>query len=257
MLRVSAPADTSGMSVGRTGAGVARIQGSTLDLGGGALYVGRFSGADGTMIATAGSVVTAGYVGVGRNKTGDGGTGTFIVNGSTLTASTIEIGPNGYLGGNGTIVGNIVNYGIVSPGNSPGTLTVDGSFVSGLGGRLLMEAEADGNGGFNTDHLIFTSGSNVDMAGLEVRFRFSSAQPIPTPSRPAAPLTSTISSRARTAAETSSISRPPRSAAPPSAPNPTPTHSTASRSASPRAPPSPPRPCRNRKPTRCFWRASD
>lgn len=173
VLQVAAGADTSGMSVGRSGTGLARVRGaSTIDLGGGALYVGRFSGSDGTMIVSENSTVTAGYVGVGRNKTGDGGTGTLIVNGSTLTASTIEIGPNGYLGGNGTISGRIVNYGIVNPGNSPGTLTIDGSFINGLGGRLMLEVEKDGQGGFNTDHLIFKNGSTINLAGLEVRFRF-------------------------------------------------------------------------------------
>ena len=172
VLQVIVPADTSSMTVGRTGTGLARVKGSSVDLGGSALYVGRFSGADGTMIVSENSTVSAGYVGSGRNKTGDGGTGTLIVNASTLTAPTIEIGPNGYLGGSGTIIGSIVNYGLVNPGNSPGTLTVDGSFVNGLGGRLMLEIENDGNGGFNTDHLIFTNGSSVNLTGLDVRFRF-------------------------------------------------------------------------------------
>ena len=121
------------------------------------------------------STIAAGYVGIGRNKTGNGGTGTLIVNGSTLTAPTIEIGTSGFLGGNGTIIGNIVNYGIVSPGNSPGTLTIDGSFINALGGRLLLEVETDGQGGFNTDHLIFGNGSTIDMTGLDIRFHFLGA----------------------------------------------------------------------------------
>lgn len=174
-IQVIAPAATSGMSVGRTGTGLVRMNASTIDLGSGSLFVGRTAGSDGTMIVSGGSSVTAGWVGIGRDRTGDGGTGTVIVNGSTLTASTIEIGPNGYLGGNGTIVGNIVNYGIVSPGNSPGTITVDGSFVNGLGGRLLLEVESDGHGGFNTDHLIFNQGTTVSLTGLDVRFRFLGA----------------------------------------------------------------------------------
>jgi hypothetical protein len=89
-----------------------------------------------------------------------------------LTATNIEIGSSGYLGGNGTIVGNIVNYGTVNPGNSPGTLIIDGSFINGLGGKLVMEVESNGSGGFNTDHLIFKNGSTVNLNGLEVNFHF-------------------------------------------------------------------------------------
>ena len=171
-LQVLAGANQATFSVGRTGTGIATIKGSSVDLGAGSIYIGRASGASGTMTIAENSTVNAGYVGVGRTQTGDGGTGTLVVNGSTLTATTIEIGANGYLGGNGTIVGNIVNYGIVNPGNSPGTLTIDGSFINGLGGRLNLEIESDGHGGFNTDHLIFKNGSTVNMAGLGVRFRF-------------------------------------------------------------------------------------
>ncbi len=174
-LTVNGPAGVSGMTVGRTGTGLARVTGSTIDLGQGSLYVGRSAGANGVMIVTGGSSVSAGYVGIGRTQTGDGGTGTVVVNGSTLTANTIEIGANGYLGGNGTITGNIINYGIVNPGNSPGTLVVDGSFVNGLGGRLVMEIESNGQGGYNTDHLIFKNGTTVSLTGLDVQFRFLGA----------------------------------------------------------------------------------
>jgi T5SS/PEP-CTERM-associated repeat protein len=162
------------MNVGRDGSGLVRVrEASSIDLGDGNLYVGRLPGSDGTMILTDNSTVTAGYVGVGRNKTGNGGTGTFVVaSGSTLTANTIEIGPNGFLGGNGTIVGDITNYGIVSPGNSPGTMTIDGSFINAAGGRIFLEIESDGAGGFNTDQLIFAQGSNVDLAGVDIRFYF-------------------------------------------------------------------------------------
>jgi hypothetical protein len=121
---------------------------------------------------TGGSSITAGFVGVGRNKTGDGGTGTMVVNNSTLTAQTIEIGANGYLGGNGTIIGNVTNYGIFNPGNSPGTFVIDGSFTNGAGGRLFVEVESDGHGGFNTDKFVFKNGSNIDLSGAQVVFRF-------------------------------------------------------------------------------------
>ena len=173
-IEVAAAPGRATMNVGRDGSGLVRVRGeSSIDLGDGNLYVGRFAGSDGTMIVTDTSSVTASYVGVGRNKTGNGGTGTFVVtSGSTLDADTIEIGPNGFLGGNGTIVGNITNYGIVAPGTSPGTMTIDGSFINAAGGRIFLEIESDGAGGFNTDQLIFAQGSTVDLAGLEIQFQF-------------------------------------------------------------------------------------
>jgi hypothetical protein len=165
------------MTVGRDGSGLARLrEGSAIDLGDGSLYVGRFAGADGTMVLTDSSAVTASYVGIGRNKIGNGGTGTLVVlSGSTLDAEIIEIGQNGFLGGTGTIIGAVTNYGIVAPGNSPGTLIIDGSFVNGAGGRIFLEVEANGSGGFNTDQLIFSQGSTIDLTGVEIRFQFLGA----------------------------------------------------------------------------------
>jgi T5SS/PEP-CTERM-associated repeat protein len=173
-IQVIAGQGTATMNVGRDGSGLARIrEGSSIDLGDGNLYVGRLPGSDGTMVVTDSSTINASWVGVGRNKNGNGGTGTLVVtSGSTLEADTIEIGPNGFLGGNGTIVGNITNFGIVAPGTSPGTMTIDGSFVNAAGGRIFLEIESNGAGGFNTDQLIFAEGSTIDLAGVEIQFQF-------------------------------------------------------------------------------------
>ena len=164
-------------SVGRDGSGLLRIKGgSTLNLGDGSLYVGRLSGSDGTVIASEGSSITAGWVGVGRNKTAtgdaDGGTGTFVLLDSILNATNIVIGTNGFLGGRGIINGNVTNYGIFSPGNSPGTMEIAGSFVAESGSRMILEVESDGQGGFNTDHVIFGAGQTLDLTQLKVEFRF-------------------------------------------------------------------------------------
>lgn len=176
-IEVVAGAGQANVTIGRDGSGLARLrEGSSIDAGSGNLYVGRFPGSDGTLILTDSSAVTASYVGIGRNKTGNGGTGTVVVSsGSTLDADTIEIGPNGFLGGNGTIVGAVTNYGIVAPGSSPGTLVIDGSFINAAGGRIFLEVESNGAGGFNTDQLIFTQGSNIDLTGVEFRFQFLGA----------------------------------------------------------------------------------
>lgn len=166
------------VSVGRDGSGLLRMKGgSSLDLGDGSLYVGRLAGGDGTVVATEGSTIRAGWVGVGRDKTDtgsvDGGTGTMVLNGATLVADQIVIGTNGYLGGSaGSIVANqVTNYGIFSPGSSPGTFTVDASFSAALGSRLILEVAFE-NGQFVTDRVNFMQGRALDLGALNVEFRF-------------------------------------------------------------------------------------
>lgn len=56
----------------------------------------------------------------------------------------------GTLRGGGTIVGSVENSGgVVKPGSSPGTLTLNGSYVQGAGGRLEIEIEGTGSGQFD------------------------------------------------------------------------------------------------------------
>ena len=176
-IRLQAAPGLATVTVARDGSALMRIKGaSTLDVGDGQLVVGRLKGSDGTLIVSEGSTITAGWVGVGRNKTTtgdeDGGTGTFVLTNSVLTAQNIVIGTNGFLGGSGTIIGNVVNHGIFSPGNSPGTMVIDGSFTAAAGSRLIMEVEADGHGGFKTDQVVFGASQAADLSHLAVEFRF-------------------------------------------------------------------------------------
>jgi hypothetical protein len=165
------------LSVARDGSALMRVKGaSTVDLGDGSAYIGRLKGSDGTLIISEASSLTAGWVGVGRNKTStgdeDGGTGTLVLINSTLTATNIVIGSNGFLGGTGTITGNVVNHGIFAPGNSPGTVEIAGSFMAAAGSRMILEVQGDGHGGFATDHVIFGAGQALDLAHLSVEYRF-------------------------------------------------------------------------------------
>lgn len=178
-IDIVAPAGLGGLSVGRSGIGTLRMSGSHIDThNNGGIVIGNNAGAVGTLVMSDGSTLGTDFVGVGRNRdaagvTGNGGIATLVVNsGSTVTANTIEIGAQGYLGGNGTLVGNITNYGVINPGNSPGTLVIDGSFVNAAGGRIVLEVESDGAGGFVTDHLIFSEASSVNLSGTQLVFSF-------------------------------------------------------------------------------------
>lgn len=176
-LVVTAAPGLAYTNVGREGSGLLRLRGgSSLALGDGVMQVARNSGSDGTVIAAENSTITAGWVGVGARKadTGnvDGGTGTFVLINSTLTAAEIVIGTNGFLGGTGTITGKVTLRGIFAPGNSPGTLHIGGDFSAAAGSRMILEVQSDGSGGFNTDTVVFSNGHALDLSALKVEFRF-------------------------------------------------------------------------------------
>ena len=70
--------------------------------------------------------------------------GTLAVNGS-LT-SNVTVGAAGTLGGNGTITGLVTNNGIIAPGNSIGTLTINGNFVQSAGSIYQVQVNPAGQG---------------------------------------------------------------------------------------------------------------
>lgn len=179
-INIQAAPGLGRLVVGRDGSALVRVKGgSSINVGDGNTFVAQLKGSDGTMILSEGSTLSTGFLGVGRNKTAtgteDGGTGTVVLVHSTLNAQEIVIGTNGFLGGSGTITGNITNYGTFAPGNSPGTLEIDGAYVAAAGSRIILEVESDGHGGFNTDHIIFKNGETLDLTHLNAEFRFLGA----------------------------------------------------------------------------------
>ena len=179
-IHIQAAPGLATLSVARDGSGLMRVKGgSSVDVGDGNTYVGRLKGSDGTLILSEASSLSTGWLGVGRNKTAsgseDGGTGTLLLINSSLTAHDILIGSNGFLGGTGTITGKVTNFGIFAPGNSPGTMEITGAFTAEAGSRLILEVQADGQGGFATDRVVFGAGQALDLAALNVEFRFLGA----------------------------------------------------------------------------------
>jgi autotransporter-associated beta strand protein len=74
--------------------------------------------------------------------------GSLIVDGSIASAQTL-VNPGGLLGGHGVIGGNLVNSGVVSPGSSPGTLTVNGNYTQNPSGTLRIEVAGGSPGQFD------------------------------------------------------------------------------------------------------------
>ena len=74
--------------------------------------------------------------------------GSLIVDGSIASANTL-VNLGGLLGGSGVIGGNLVNSGVVSPGSSPGTLTVNGNYTQNPSGTLRIEVAGASPGQFD------------------------------------------------------------------------------------------------------------
>ncbi len=119
------------------------------------------------LLANGSSIQAGSFLGIAAG----GGTGSLLINNSAVQATDIVIGAGGFLGGSGaTVTGNVTNFGVFSPGASPGTFTILGNYKAEAGSRLILEIESDGAGGFKTDEVIF--GGTVDLAGLGIEFRF-------------------------------------------------------------------------------------
>lgn len=63
----------------------------------------------------------------------------------TITAANVNVANGASLDGTGRIIGTLTNNGTVAPGNSIGTLTVQGNYVHNSGSVLEIEFDANGN----------------------------------------------------------------------------------------------------------------
>ncbi|HEY4265003.1 MAG TPA: VPLPA-CTERM sorting domain-containing protein [Micropepsaceae bacterium] len=115
-------------------------------LTGNEVIIGGF--AAGTLLVDQSASVNAAganvHVSGGFNGTQTTAPGTLTVkNGATLTADTVTIYQNGTLNGNGTVDANVVlSGGAISPGNSPGTETINGN-LDLASGTLNLEIGSD------------------------------------------------------------------------------------------------------------------
>ena len=101
---------------------------------------------------------------VGGSEIDPGGTGLLnITNGGIVEAGAVLIWPSGTLTGDGTVVASVINTGAIKPGNSIGTLTIDGDLTMESGS--IYEVEVDNSG--NSDLLSVTD--DVDIVGGTVQ----------------------------------------------------------------------------------------
>ena len=85
--------------------------------------------------------------------------GTLILDGGTVAAAG-GFDHFGFLEGDGVIDGEVVSGGKISPGSSPGSITVNGSFTQKAGGVLELELGGSAPGG-DYDQLVINGTANL------------------------------------------------------------------------------------------------
>jgi T5SS/PEP-CTERM-associated repeat protein len=167
--------------IGYDGNGIATLTSSTMNVGNptasgadGSLLIAAQPTATGVLSLNAGSVINAGYVGVGATTAGPGGAGTLILNNSTVRTTTFELGAGGLLSGDGGVIeasGDVIIAGTISPGNSPGRVTIQCNLVTLPGSMLVLDILGDA-AGFDVDHLRIGNTSTFDLTALHIVFNF-------------------------------------------------------------------------------------
>lgn len=113
--------------------------------------------------------------------------GTLLVNnpfGSGTGSGFVAVSNNGTLGGSGTIAGPVTCAGLISAGQSAGTLTFDGGLDLSAGGTNVWELAAlsEAGEGANFDQLVLTAG-NLTLGGsakLQLSFIGAATPPVTT-----------------------------------------------------------------------------
>ena len=132
---------------------------TTLIVGGFDLGDGASAGGVAPLEISHGAIVTSGNTTVfGRGS---------IIDDSILTNNELTIDVGGSLSGNGTVTGDVTTGGTVQPGDSVGTLALQGDFTQSSTGTLV--AEISGPGPTDHDFLSITGDATIDGT-LEVRF---------------------------------------------------------------------------------------
>lgn len=165
---------TPGMSVGQaggTGTLVMTGTGTAITMNGGNLTIGSSTGSNGSIQVGAGASITGvNNLRIAHDGTNSVGAGSLKVNG-LVSATQIINGANGLITGSGTLQGNLTNFGTINPGNSPGTLRIEG-ILDNQGGKIILEVQETAPGVFVTDKIVLAAGSVLDLMNTQIEFQF-------------------------------------------------------------------------------------
>jgi len=94
--------------------------------------------------------------------------GALLVDGS-ISGSMLTVGPNGLLGGSGTISSSVAEiFGNVDPGAGIGRLTIDSPTTFAAGSKLSITAAGAFSAGFDYDQLTIGNLGSLTIAGGEI-----------------------------------------------------------------------------------------
>lgn len=123
-------------------------------------YAGEISGSGSMQINGGGTLTMTGTSGL-TGATSVTGSSTLVMNGS-LASSALTVASGSTLRGSGT-VGSTTMNGQMYPGNSVGTLTVNGNLTFGAGSSLVLEIEPT-----QPSKVVVTGNADVTQAALSV-----------------------------------------------------------------------------------------
>jgi uncharacterized protein with beta-barrel porin domain len=108
------------------------------------------------------NITSSGNLTINTNVVVDN-SGTVKLNGVLTVSNSMTITQGGTLTGAGTLNGNLINNGILSPGNPTGTLTVNGSFTQTGSGKFILTPN-----GSTTSNQLNATGSMTLAGTLQV-----------------------------------------------------------------------------------------
>jgi hypothetical protein len=123
----------------------------------GLLLLGATAASNGKLQVNSGWLEVDSSIVVGAHATGQG---TLTLGGGTVKADQVLVGFYGQVEGGGTLTANVLNGGLVSPGTSPGTLTIVGAYDQTETGILAIDLASAGS----YDKLIVNG--DVQLGGL-------------------------------------------------------------------------------------------
>jgi hypothetical protein len=185
-LNISAPNGLADINIGHSGTGTATLNASAVNAAGGNIYVAREVGSVGTLTMVNGSTIDAGFVGIGVSAKYDGvaqangGTGTLVLNNSTIRTAGFELGAGSVLTGDGGTIeiipssGDVVIGGTIAPGNSPGRLRIRCNVIMLPGSKVILEVSGNGNSldEYGIDELIIDGNATFNLASAQIEFSF-------------------------------------------------------------------------------------
>ena len=136
---------------------------------------GTLTVSGGAMVSAADIVIADGSVSIGKVLVtgpgsrlsgeeiliGNNGDATLtLADGGVASAALVEINALSSLKGNGTLEGDVTSFGLVSPGASPGALSIDGDYTQAAEGEVLIELASASS----FDRLLVTGDVTLDGA---------------------------------------------------------------------------------------------